>query len=123
MRRTAGLLLAVMLTGGVLSAHAAPNDLAGRQSDAERQQAALRDRIENLQKEIDGRESARKEAADALKQSESAIFKINRRRCAPLRRKSLHAGPDLIFDIRVQGDTTRPANGRGFRHGAFEQRL
>ncbi|MCD0496698.1 peptidoglycan DD-metalloendopeptidase family protein [Achromobacter sp. MY14] len=79
MRRTAGLLLAVMLTGGVLSAHAAPNDLAGRQSDAERQQAALRDRIENLQKEIDRRESARKEAADALKQSESAISKINLR--------------------------------------------
>ena len=79
MRRTAGLLLAVMLTGGALSARAAPNDLAGRQSDAERQQAALRDRIENLQKEIDGREAARKEAADALKQSESAISKINLR--------------------------------------------
>lgn len=79
MRRTAGVLLAVMLTGGVLSARAAPNDLAGRQSDAERQQAALRDRIESLQKDIDGREAARKEAADALKQSESSISKINLR--------------------------------------------
>ncbi|MDR7945866.1 murein hydrolase activator EnvC family protein [Achromobacter aegrifaciens] len=79
MRRAAGLLLAVMLTGGALSAHAAPNDLAGRQSDAEKQQAALRDRIENLQKDIDDREAARKEAADALKQSESAISKINLR--------------------------------------------
>ncbi|CAB3691392.1 murein hydrolase activator EnvC family protein [Achromobacter pestifer] len=79
MRRTAGVLLAVMLTGGVLSARAAPDDLAGRQSDAERQQAALRDRIENLQKDIDGREAARKEAADALKQSESSISKINLR--------------------------------------------
>lgn len=79
MRRTAGVLLAVMLTGGVLSARAAPNDLAGRQSDAERQQAALRDRIETLQKDIDGREAARKEAADALKQSESSISKINLR--------------------------------------------
>ncbi|WP_428980513.1 peptidoglycan DD-metalloendopeptidase family protein [Achromobacter kerstersii] len=79
MRRTAGVLLAVMLTSGALSARAAPNDLAGRQSDAERQQAALRDRIENLQKDIDGREAARKEAADALKQSESAISKINLR--------------------------------------------
>lgn len=68
-----------MLAGGVLSARAAPNDLAGRQSDAERQQAALRDRIENLQKDIDGREAARKEAADALKQSESSISKINLR--------------------------------------------
>ncbi|WP_088143290.1 murein hydrolase activator EnvC family protein [Achromobacter xylosoxidans] len=79
MRRAAGLLLAVMLTGGALSARAAPNDLAGRQSDAEKQQAALRDRIENLQKDIDDREAARKEAADGLKQSESAISKINLR--------------------------------------------
>jgi septal ring factor EnvC (AmiA/AmiB activator) len=79
MRRAAGLLLAVMLTGGALSARAAPNDLAGRQSDAEKQQAALRDRIENLQKDIDDREAARKEAADSLKQSESAISKINLR--------------------------------------------
>lgn len=79
MRRTAGVLLAVMLAGGGLAARAAPNDLAGRQSDAERQQAALRDRIENLQKDIDDREAARKEAADALKQSESAISKINLR--------------------------------------------
>ncbi|WP_088146415.1 murein hydrolase activator EnvC family protein [Achromobacter denitrificans] len=79
MCRTAGLLLAVVLAGGALSAVAAPNDLAGRQSDAEKQQAALRDRIENLQKEIDDREAARKEAADALKQSESAISRINLR--------------------------------------------
>ncbi|MEN4920802.1 peptidoglycan DD-metalloendopeptidase family protein [Achromobacter spanius] len=79
MRRAAGLLLAVMLAGGALSARAAPSDLAGRQSDAEKQQAALRDRIESLQKDIDGREAARKEAADALKQSESAISRINLR--------------------------------------------
>ncbi|EHK63795.1 peptidase family M23 [Achromobacter arsenitoxydans SY8] len=62
-----------------MSARAAPSDLAGRQSDAEKQQAALRDRIESLQKDIDGREAARKEAADALKQSESAISRINLR--------------------------------------------
>ncbi|OAE63583.1 peptidase [Achromobacter xylosoxidans] len=79
MRRTAGLLLAVMLASGTLPARAAPSDLAGRQSDAEKQQAALRDRIESLQKEIDDREAARKEAADALKQSESSISRINLR--------------------------------------------
>ena len=50
MRRASGLLLAVVLAGGTLSARAAPNDLAGRQSEAERQQAQLRDRIENLQR-------------------------------------------------------------------------
>ena len=49
MRRASGLLLAVVLAGGTLSA-APRNDLAGRQSEAERQQAQLRDRIENLQK-------------------------------------------------------------------------
>ena len=79
MLRMAGLLLAVMLAGGALSARAAPNDLAGRQSEAEKQQAQLRDRIDNLQKDIDTREAARKEAADALKQSESSISKINLR--------------------------------------------
>ncbi|EFV81893.1 hypothetical protein HMPREF0005_01149, partial [Achromobacter xylosoxidans C54] len=79
MVRMAGWLLAVMLAGGVLPAGAVSNDLAGRQSDAEKQQAQLRDRIENLQKDIDTREAARKEAADALKQSESAISRINLR--------------------------------------------
>lgn len=79
MRRTAGLLLAVMLASGTLPARAASSDLAGRQSDAEKQQAALRDRIESLQKDIDDREAARKEAADALKQSESSISRINLR--------------------------------------------
>ena len=79
MVRMAGWLLAVMLAGGALPAGAAPNDLAGRQSEAEKQQAQLRDRIENLQKDIDTREAARKEAADALKQSESAITRINLR--------------------------------------------
>lgn len=77
MRCSAGLLLSVVLVGGALSAHAAPTDLAGRQSDAEKQQAALRGRIDELQKNIDTRESARKEAADGLKQSESAISRIN----------------------------------------------
>src|SRR5690606_13694614 len=58
---------------------AASADLADRQSDAERQQAALRDRIDALQKSLEEREAARSEAADALKASESAISRINRR--------------------------------------------
>lgn len=77
MRCAAGVLLSVVLAGGALSARAAPTDLVGRQSEAEKQQAALRDRIDELQKNIDTRESARKEAADGLKQSESAISRIN----------------------------------------------
>ncbi len=87
MRRTAGLLLAVMLTGGVLSARRA-ND-AGHQCDAERQRAALRDRIENHKGNRRAGGSRRKgNHADALKRSRSAISKINLRlqelaRCRP----------------------------------------
>jgi len=79
MRFAAGLLLTaavVVMPGPVVAASA---DLADRQSEAEKQQAALRDRIGSLQKEIEDREAARKEAADALKESESAISRINRR--------------------------------------------
>ncbi|NNH20323.1 peptidase, partial [Bordetella trematum] len=78
MRFAAGLLGVAILAGTPLASSAA-TDLASRQSEAERQQAALRNRIESLQKTIDQREAARKEAADALQASESAISSINRR--------------------------------------------
>src|SRR3546814_10152586 len=48
-------------------------------SGSENQKAALRDLIGCLQKAIEDREAARKEAADALQASESAISRINRR--------------------------------------------
>lgn len=79
MRFAAGLLGMAVAAWVPLAAQAAPGDLANRQSEAERQQAALRNRIDSLQKMIDEREAARKEAADALKASESAISSINRR--------------------------------------------
>ncbi len=79
MRFAAGLLGLAVAAWAPLAAQAAPGDLANRQSEAERQQAALRNRIDSLQKLIDAREAARKEAADALKASESAISSINRR--------------------------------------------
>lgn len=78
MRVAAGLLVWAAVAVAPPAAWAV-SDLAGRQSEAERQQAALRDRIDALQKEIDTREAARKEAADALKESESAISRINLR--------------------------------------------
>jgi len=78
MRFAAGLLL-MAAVAAPWPAMAASSDLADRQSEAEKQQAALRDRIGSLQKAIDDREAARKEAADALKESESAISRINRR--------------------------------------------
>jgi septal ring factor EnvC (AmiA/AmiB activator) len=75
-------------------AHAAPADLAEKQNEAQRQQSALRDRIQSLQKTIEEREAARKEAADALRQSETAISQINRR-LAELAQQSRQAEADL----------------------------
>jgi len=79
MRFVVGLLLTVAVAATPWPGVAASSDLAERQSDAERQQAQLRDRIDNLQKSLEEREAARSEAADALKASESAISRINRR--------------------------------------------
>lgn len=76
----AALLAAVLslASGGLCAPVAAATDLSAQQSAAEEQQGALRERIDSLQKEIDQRESDRKEAADALKVSETAISRINR---------------------------------------------
>ncbi len=54
-------------------------EVFARQSQAEREQSELRERIKVLQKEIEARESSRKEAADALKASESEISISNRK--------------------------------------------
>lgn len=60
---------------------AAPKDedFASQRSTVERQRTDLRGRIQTLQKELDGREVVRKEAADALKSSEVAISQTTRR--------------------------------------------
>lgn len=58
---------------------AADTSLAQRQAEARKQQADLRARIAAIQKEIDSKESARRDAAGELKASESAISDINRR--------------------------------------------
>lgn len=90
----AALVLAVAAWGPARPARAAPAGLAAQQTEAQRQQAELRDRIQSLQKTIDEREAARKEAADALRQSESAISQINRR-LAELTDQSRRAQADL----------------------------
>jgi septal ring factor EnvC (AmiA/AmiB activator) len=79
MQYVAGLLLAIAAVVTPQLSVALASDLANRQSDAERQQAALRERIDGLQKALDRREAARSEAVDALKASETAISRINRR--------------------------------------------
>ncbi len=71
-----GVISSLTLSGDLL---AKTDDMTVRQSQAEREQTALRERIRVLQQEIDVRESARKEAADALKTSETAISVSNRR--------------------------------------------
>jgi len=53
--------------------------LTARQQDAKKEQVRLRERIGALQKEIDSRESSRRDAADDLKDSEQAISSIDRR--------------------------------------------
>lgn len=97
------LLVLVSLAIGLgATAHAA--DLSAQQSAAEAQQEALRERIESLQKEIDKRESDRQEAADALKASETAISRLNRRltELAGERAQVQSQLNTLNQDIRVQ---------------------
>jgi septal ring factor EnvC (AmiA/AmiB activator) len=64
---------------GALATSAAAENLVLRQAEAKQQQAELRQRIAVLQKAIQAREGMRKQAVDALKQSESAISLLNRR--------------------------------------------
>lgn len=71
-----GLFCLLMPCGTAL---AKTEDITLRQSQAERAQHDLRERIRALQKEIDTRESARKEAADALRASETAISVSNKK--------------------------------------------
>ena len=61
------------------SVFAKPEDIAARQTQAQRQRDDLRGRIQSVQKELDAREADRKEAADALKASETAISQTSRR--------------------------------------------
>lgn len=69
----------LLVLAGCFALPARAADLSARQSAAEEQQGALRERIDVLQKEIDQRESDRREAADTLKASETAISRLNRR--------------------------------------------
>ena len=70
---------ALCLFGGAGAAFADPEDIAARQTQAQRQREDLRGRIQAVQKELDAREADRKEAADALKASETAISQTSRR--------------------------------------------
>ena len=73
--------LCIALTGLVTGSGvcAETETLSARQVQAARERTELRSRIQTLQKELDEREALRKEAADALKVSESAISVTSRR--------------------------------------------
>ena len=71
--------LALSLFWGAGPVIAKPEDIATRQIQAQRQREDLRGRIQSVQKELDAREADRKEAADALKASETAISQTSRR--------------------------------------------
>ncbi|HEY9572301.1 MAG TPA: peptidoglycan DD-metalloendopeptidase family protein [Pusillimonas sp.] len=76
MRRGFGLAALALWTG--LACGAEPT-LAQKQAQAKKQQAELRAQIESLQKEIDSSVSSRRDAANELKASESAISSTSRR--------------------------------------------
>lgn len=71
--------VALSLFWGLGFVFAKPEDIAARQTQAQRQRDDLRGRIQSVQKELDAREADRKEAADALKASETAISQTSRR--------------------------------------------
>jgi len=79
--------------GSALAAEPAAN-LQSRQAEAQAQQGRLRDRIQTLQKDIDQHEASRKDAANALKASETAISDIDRR-LAELAQQKRQAEDDL----------------------------
>lgn len=79
MRRACGAVLLAAWVGLAWGADASLQAKQAQQEQAKSQQAQLRARIETLRKEIDSQESSRRDAALALKASESAISAINRR--------------------------------------------
>lgn len=74
MRRVFGSVVLALWAGVACSAEAS---LAQKQAEARKQQSELRARIQALQKEIDGQESSRRDAASELKASETAISSAN----------------------------------------------
>lgn len=75
--RLAHVATALWISIGVAQA-AATDDLQRQQADARRQQIELRSRIDDLKKDIEAHESSRRDAANALQASETAISDINR---------------------------------------------
>ncbi|MDX3894720.1 peptidoglycan DD-metalloendopeptidase family protein [Pusillimonas sp.] len=104
--------------GAALAAEPAAN-LQSRQAEAQSQQGRLRDRIQTLQKDIDQHEASRKDAANALKASETAISDIDRR-LAELARQKREAEGDLE---RLQGQIAEQRQELGRRQQELADQL
>jgi septal ring factor EnvC (AmiA/AmiB activator) len=101
------------------AALAKPEDIAAQQTQAQRQREDLRGRIQSVQKELDAREADRKEAADALKASETAISQTSRR-IAELATDLKHAQSELE-DLKRQ--ITRQQRVLGVRRDELSDQL
>lgn len=110
--RRLGLAVVLVAWCGLVPAAESSHSLQSRQAEAQAQQNRMRGRIAALQKEIDQQEASRKDAASALKASESAISDIDRR-LAELAEQKQQAEKDLQ---RLAGQIT------GQRHELEERR-
>lgn len=102
MRRVSSLLMLTLCAGVAFGAQ--PSALEHQQAEARKEREALQARIAQVRERIEGQESARRDAANALKASESAISSINLR-LAQLadRRKEVEAELDhLAVEIQSQ---------------------
>src|SRR5690606_12592748 len=93
MRRIGLAALLAAWLGSALAADPSAS-LQSRQAEAQAQQTRLRERIDTLQKDIGRHEGSRKDAANALKDSEKAISDIDRR-LAELSAQEKQAQDDL----------------------------
>lgn len=102
MRLLAGAMVAVLLAWQPVAAQEG-GTLAERRAAARKQQAELRERIAILQKDLEAGDAARRDAASALKASESAISTLNRE-LSELQQQEKDVQADLQA---IQADTER----------------
>src|SRR5690606_26972974 len=102
MRLLAGAMVAVLLAWQPVAAQEG-GTLAERRAAARKQQAELRERIAILQNDLEAGDAARRDAASALKASESAISTLNRE-LSELQQQEKDVQADLQA---IQADTER----------------
>lgn len=117
--RRVGLAAVTALWLGSALAAAPATSLQSKQAEARAQQARLQERIETLQQGIDRQEASRKDAASALKASETAISDIDRR-LAELAEQKRQAEDDLK---RLEGQIADQRQELGKRQHELAEQL